>query len=131
MEEYGKKADELLLELAKKDELKNKKLMMSMWTILITSTIFYVGILLLAANTLEEGIILETIITISTILFLIAGFIGLKFEVDAGYYECQKCHYKFIPSYKEVMFGAHMGTRRLLKCPKCKKRSWTQKAMSK
>ncbi len=127
MREYDKRTGELLLELAKQDELKNKKLMMSMWTILITSTIFYVGILLLAANTLEQGIILGTIITISTILFLIAGFIGLKFEVDAGYYECQKCHYKFIPSYKEVMFGAHIGTRRHLKCPKCKKRSWTKK----
>ncbi len=131
MKEYDKRTEEILLELAKQDELKNKKLMMSMWTILITSTIFYVGILLLAANTLEQGIILGTIITISTILFLIAGFIGLKFEVDAGYYECQKCHYKFIPSYKEVMFGAHMGTIRHLKCPKCKKRSWTKKVMSK
>jgi len=131
MENYDKKAEELLLELAKKDELKNKKLMMSMWTILITSTFFYVGIILLAANTLEEGIILGTIIVLSTILFLIAGFISLKFEVDAGYYECKNCHYKFIPSYKEVVFSTHIGTTRHLRCPKCKKRSWTKKVMSK
>ncbi len=131
MREYDKKSEELLLELTKQDELKNKKLMMSMWTILITNTLFYIGIILLAANTLEEGFILGTIITISTIIFLITGFIGLKFEVDAGYYECKKCHYKFISSYKEVMFGAHIGTTRYLKCPKCKKRSWTKKVMSK
>lgn len=69
--------------MAKKEEKQNKRLMTSMWTILITSVIFYVGIILLAVNTLEEGIILGTIICVSTIVFVIAGFIALKFEVDA------------------------------------------------
>ena len=131
MKEYDKKSEELLLELAKQDELKNKKLMTSMWTILITSAIFYIGILLLAVNILEEGILLGTIICISTIIFLIAGCISLKFEVDAGYYECKNCHHKFIPTYKKVMFAMHMSTTRYLKCPKCHKKSWAKKVMSK
>ena len=131
MKEYDKKSEELLLELAKQDELKNKKLMTSMWTILITSAIFYIGILLLAVNTLEEGILLRTIICVSTIIFVIAGFIALKFEVDAGYYECKKCHHRFIPTYKEVLFAMHISTTRYLKCPKCHKRSWAKKVMSK
>ena len=131
MKEYDKKAEELLLELAKQDELKNRKLMTSMWTILIVSAIFYVGILLLAVNTLEEGILLGTIICVSTIIFLIAGFISLKFEVDAGYYECKKCHHKFIPTYKSALFAMHMSTTRYLKCPKCHKRSWAKKVMTK
>ena len=131
MKEYDKKSEELLLELAKQDELKNKKLMTSMWTILITSAIFYIGILLLAVNTLEEGILLGTIICVSTIIFVIAGFIALKFEVDAGYYECKKCHHRFIPTYKEVLFAMHISTTRYLKCPKCHKRSWAKKVMSK
>lgn len=131
VKEYNKKTEELLLELAKQDELKNKKLMASMWAILVTSTIFYIGILLLAVNTLEEGIILGAIICVSTILFLIAGFIGLKFEVDAGYYECKNCHHKFIPTYRDVMLGAHLSTTRHLKCPNCHKRSWAKKVMTK
>ena len=131
MKEYDKKAEELLVELAKQDELKNKKLMASMWTILITSAIFYVAILLLAVNTLEEGILLGTIICVSTMIFIIAGFIALKFEVDAGYYECKKCHHKFIPTYKDVLFAMHMSTTRHLKCPECHKRSWAKKVMSK
>ncbi len=131
MVEYDKRSEELLVELSKQDELKNQKLMMSMWTILITSTLFYIGIILLAIATLKEGILLGTIIITSTIVFLIAGFIGLKFEVEAGYYECKKCHYKFVPSYKEVMFSTHIATTRHLKCPKCKKRSWARKVMSK
>ena len=131
MKEYDKKSEELLLKLAKQDELKNKKLMTSMWTILITSSIFYIEILLLAVNILEEGILLGTIICVSTIIFLIAGFIALKFEVDAGYYECKNCHHKFVPTYREVLWAMHMGTTRYLKCPKCNNRSWSKKVLSK
>ena len=131
MKNYEKKTEELLVELTKQDELKNKKLMTSMWTILITASIFYIGILLLAVNTLEKGALLGTIICISTTLFVIAAFIALKFELDAGYYECKKCHHKFVPTYKEVMMAMHMSTTRYLKCPKCNKKSWAKKVMSK
>jgi len=131
MKDNKKKMQELLLELAKQDELKNKKLMTSMWTILITSAIFYVGILLIAVNTLEEGILLGTIIFVSTMIFVIACFIALKFELDAGYYECKKCHHKHVPSYFNVLWAPHMSTTRYLKCPKCGKRSWSKKVMIK
>ena len=131
MKDYNKKTEELLIEMAKKEEQQNKRLMTSMWTILITSAIFYVGILLLAVNTLEEGIMLGTIICVSTIVFVIAGFIALKFEVDAGYYECKKCHHKFVPTYKNALFAMHMSTTRYLKCPNCNKRSWSKKVMTK
>ena len=131
MNNYNEIAEKTLLEMAKKEEIQNKRLMTSMWTILITSTIFYVGMLLLAVNILEEGIMLGTIICVSTIIYLIAGFIALKFEVDAGYYECKNCHHKFVPTYKEVMFATHLATIRHLKCPKCHKRSWAKKVMSK
>lgn len=112
---YNEIAERRLLEMAKKEERQNKRLIVSMWTILGTSALFYVGILLLAINTLEEGILLGTIICVSTIVFLIAGFIGLKLEVEAGYYECKKCHHKFVPTYKEVMLATHIATTRHLK----------------
>ena len=111
--------------------IKNKKLMASMWTLIITSAVFYVGILTLAVNTLEEGFLLGTIICVSTILFVIAGFIALKLEVDAGYYECKKCHHKFIPTYLKALVSMHMSTTRYMKCPKCGKWSWCKKTMSK
>ncbi|MBR3898594.1 MAG: helix-turn-helix domain-containing protein [Bacilli bacterium] len=130
-EDYEKKTDELLIELAKQDKLKNEKLMTSMWTILITSALFYIGIILVSINTIEKELMLGTIICISTIMFLTASFIALKFELDAGYYECKKCHHRFIPTYKEVLFAMHISTTRYLKCPKCHKRSWTKKVMTK
>ena len=131
MKDYENKTEELLIELAKQDELKNKKLMTSMWTILITNSIFYFVILLLAVNTLEEGFLLGAIICVSTIIFVITGFIALKFEVDAGYYECRKCHNRFVPSFKQALIAPHMSTTRYMKCPKCNKKSWAKKVMSK
>ena len=131
MKDYKEKNEELLLELAKQDELKNKKLMTSMWTLLITSVLFYVGILLISVNTLEEGVLLGTIICVSTVIFLISAFIALKFEKDAGYYECKNCHHKHVPTYFSVLWAPHMSTTRYLKCPKCGKRTWSKKVMTK
>lgn len=131
MKDDKKRTEELLIEMAKQEEFKNKKLMTSMWTILITSAIFYISILFLAVNTLEEGLLLGSIICGSTLLFLIAGFIALKFEVDAGYYECRKCYHRFVPSYMQVLMAPHMSTTRYLKCPKCGKRTWSKKVMAK
>ena len=131
MKNFEKKTDELLVELAKLDEIKNKKNMISMWTILITSSIFYVSFLVLAISTLEKGVLLSIIIAGATFVFMVASFIALKFEVDAGYYECKKCHHKFVPTFRQALNAPHIGTTRYLKCPECHKRSWSKKVMSK
>lgn len=131
VKDYNKKTEELLIKMAKQEEIKNKKLMTSMWTILIIGAIFYTSIVVLAVNTLEEGLLLGTIICCATILFVIAGFIALKFEVDAGYYECKNCHHRHVPSYSAVLWAPHMSTTRYLKCPKCNKRTWSKKVMTK
>ena len=131
MKDYNKKTEELLIEMAKQEEIKNKKLLTSMWTILIVSVVFYIGIILLAVNTLEEGTLLGVIICISTIVLLIAAFIALKFEVDAGYYECKNCHHKYVPTYMQVLLAPHISTTRYLKCPECNKRSYSKKVMTK
>ena len=131
MNNYNEIAEKTLLEMAKKEELQNKRLLTSMWTILIVSVVFYTGIILLAVNTLEEGMLLGVIICVSTIVLLIAGFIALKFEVDAGYYECKYCHHKYVPTYMQVLLAPHISTTRYLKCPECNKRSYSKKVMTK
>ncbi|MBQ3307904.1 MAG: helix-turn-helix domain-containing protein [Bacilli bacterium] len=131
MKEYNKKTEELLLEMARGEELKNKKIMINMWVLLITALIFYIGIITLAVLTLEEGPILGAVICSSTIFFILVCFYGLKLEIDAGYYECKNCHYKFIPSYYIALFAPHVHTTRYMKCPECHKYSWAKKVMTK
>ena len=131
MKDYEKKTEELLVELSKQEEKKNKRLMMDMWIILITVFIFYIGIMTLACYTLEEGPILGTIICVSTIVLVLVCFYALKLEIDAGYYECHNCHHKFVPTYFEALITPHVHTIRFLKCPKCGKRTWSKKVMTK
>lgn len=129
MKDYERKTEELLLELSKQEELKNKKLMTSMWVLIITDCIFYVSILLLACNTLEEGTTLGIIIVLSTLLFVLVAFYALKLEIDAGYYECNNCHHKFIPRYLTAVIAPHVHTTRYMRCPKCKKITWAKKVL--
>ena len=132
MKDYEKKTDELLVELAKQEEIKNKKMITDMYVLTITTVVFYIGITLLAAYTLGEGTMFGVIVAVSTIILVIVAFYALRLEIDAGYYECKKCHHRYVPdSYLKVMIAPHLDTTRYLKCPKCGKRSWSKKVMSK
>ncbi len=129
MENLDKKTEELLLEMAKKEEMQNKRLMTAMWTILIITILFYMTVLFASIQIFGEGPIQLVITLVATLILLVFCFIALKFEVDAGYYQCKKCRHKFVPTYKEVVMAMHMGTTRYLKCPECNKRSWCKKVM--
>ena len=132
MKDYEKKTQELLLELAKQDELKNKRLITDMWVITITAFIFYIALIVISCSMLEEGPILGTIICISTVVLLIVCFYGFKLEVDAGYYECKHCHHIFEEKkYFKLLMAPHIGTSRYQKCPNCGKKSMAKKVMNK
>lgn len=131
MKEYSKKADDLLVELTRQEEKKNKRILMDMWVLVITTGLFYIGILTLGYYAFGEGPVLGTIIVISTLVLIAVCFYGLKLEIEAGYYECNKCHHKFVPKYFVAMISPHMSTTRFMKCPNCGKRSWCKKSMSK
>ena len=131
MKDYNKKTEELLLELAKQEEVKNKKILANMWVLMISALLFYLGIVALACTALEEGPILGTIICASTVLLVVIAFYAFKLEVDAGYYECNKCHHKHVPNYFMALIMPHINLTRFLKCPKCHKWSWSKKVMTK
>ena len=131
MPDYDKKMEDLLIELSKIEEIKNKKLITNMYVLVITTLIFYLGIILLASNTLEEGILLDLIVCISTFILVIISLYAVRVEANTGYYECKKCHNKYIASYSSAILAPHINTTRFLKCPNCNKRTWAKKVMSK
>ena len=132
MKDYNKKTEELLIELARQEEINNKKLFTSMYIIYATSFIFYIGIVVLASYTLEEGPILLSIVIAATVIMMALCFYGFKLEVEAGYYECRNCHNKFTTkNYFLTLLAPHFGTTRYMKCPKCNKLSWCKKVMTK
>ena len=129
MENNNQKNEQLLLDMAKELERKNKTIWSSMWAIMIVSiTALFAGILI-AAFLIPEGIWqLVTILGIC-IVFLMPCFYALKLEVSVGAYKCKHCGHEFVPTYKKALMAMHFGTTRYLKCPKCNKRTWCKKRL--
>lgn len=125
----NKKTEELLVEMTKQEEAKNRRLLADMWVLMISALIFYLIIVWIAVETLEEGPVLGTVICLSTILLVLVAFYAFKNEIDAGYYECRRCHHKHIPKYFVALVLPHINLTRFLKCPKCHKWSWSKKVL--
>ena len=131
MENSNQKNEQLLLDMAKELEKKNKTVWSSMWMIMSVSLIFLLGGLAVSAFLIPEGVWqLVTILGIC-VVFLIPCFYALKLEVSVGAYKCQNCGYEIVPTYKEAMMAMHRGFTRHLMCPNCNKRTWCKKVLKK
>ena len=131
MENSNEKNEQLLLDMAKELETKNKTIWSSMWAIMIVSMTALIAGIFIAAFLIPEGIWqLVTILGIC-IVFLIPCFYALKLEVSVGAYKCKNCGHEIVPTYKEVLMAKHKGFTRHLMCPKCNKRTWCKKILKK
>ena len=135
MDNYSKELENNLLELVKQKEQADKRLLrMEIVTgILCLLPLLFCAIII--PFFIESGAIEEwlgaLIIGLSLLPLLIAIPFLIKIEQTAGYYECQHCGHKHIPTYKAVFMAMHMGRTRYLKCPNCGKKSWQKKTISK
>ncbi len=123
--------EQLLLEMAKEVERKNKIVWTSMWVIMIVSMIALFASLFIAAFIIPQGVWQAVVIIVSCIVFLIPCFYALNLEVSVGAYKCKNCGNEIVPTYKQAMMAMHAGTTRYLKCPKCNKRTWCKKVINK
>ena len=129
MKDYDKKLEENLLDLAKKEETQNKKMMIYEYVIGFISSITFLVLMFTLSYAVENQVVRIILFIIAFLILIVGVSFALKIETETGYYECKKCHHKYIPSYKSVYFAMHYGTTRYLKCPKCHKKSWNKKVM--
>ena len=131
MKDYSKKTEELLLEMQKQKEEADKRLLQ------IEILMGWIAILPLLISTAIVSIVPmeewlgSVIVGTSIIPLLIATPFALKIEQIAGYYECKKCHHRYVPTYTGVFSAMHYGRTRYMKCPKCNKRGWQKKVIRK
>ena len=129
--ENNHKNEQILLDMAKEIEKKNKTVWKSMWIIMGISFAGLIGGLAVASFLIPEGIWqLVTILTVC-VLFLIPCFYALKLEISVGAYKCKNCGYEIVPTYMQALNAMHRGTTRYLKCPECGKRTWCKKVLKK
>ena len=131
MENNNQKNEQLLLDMAKELEKKNKTIWSSMWVIMIVSITALIAGILIAGLLIPEGVWQLVVILGLCVVFLIPCFYALKLEVSVGAYKCKNCGHEIVPTYKEAMMAMHRGFTRYLKCPKCNKRTWCKKILKK
>ncbi len=131
MNNYNEKVEKNLLEIVKQKEEADKRLLkMEIVLGLLISIVFFVLIFIASFAEMEDRLRIILIIT-GFIPFIIMIPFALRIEQKAGYYECQKCHHKYIPTYSSVLWAMHINRTRYMKCPKCGKYSWQHKTISK
>lgn len=123
------KNEQLLLNITKELERKNKIIWKSMWVIMLISMIAMFTGIFVSAFLIPEGIWQLVSILSLCIVFLIPCFYALKLEVSVGSYKCKNCGNEIVPTYSQALWSMHNGTTRYLKCPNCKKRSWCKKVI--
>ena len=131
MNNYNEKAEKNLLEMKRQKEESDKVLLRMEIVIGIIVVVAFLIIMAIAAYAdMAEGV-RYGLIASAAIPFFVICFVMIRIEQKAGYYECQKCHHKYIPTYSSVCWAMHMGRTRYMKCPNCGKRSWQKKVISK
>ena len=131
MENQNQKNEELLLEMSKELERKNRTIWNTMWVIMGVCMLGLFAGLFAVARFMQEGPWMLVAILGLCVLFLIPCFYALKLEVSVGAYKCKNCGHEIVPTYREALWAMHMGTTRHLKCPACGKHTWCKKVIKK
>lgn len=131
MNNYNKELENNLLEMIKQKEKADKQLLKLEWVIGILSMIvLFTPILIGAFLPMEDW--KRIVLVFSGFIPAMVGFcFAVKIEQVAGYYECKECAHRYVPTYKAVNLAPHMGRTRYMCCPKCGKKSWHKKVLTK
>ena len=132
MDDYKEIAEKNLAESVRIEREKNQKLTKAEefigWLGVAVSFIMIVCGVLFASEAPTAALIL---ILTGGALVLITTIYATLLECDNGYYECQSCKHRHVPSKKAVIFSVHVGSDRVMKCHKCGQQVWHKKVMTK
>ena len=130
-EAYNKKVEENLLAMKQEVEEKNRQLLRTEYLIVLPTVLL--GLVLIMAASLVEmpSVWRGTLIFFSVAMIVVFAFIAVGIEQKVGYYECQKCHDRHVPTYWQANLAPHIGRTRYLKCPVCGKWSFQKKVLTK
>ena len=129
MKEKEEKTEQVLMDMMRERENKDKELLKLEIVLGLLSTIILLVCIFIASFIDISNWLKITLIVFGIIAFIIGVSYAIRIEQIAGYYECQNCHNKYIPSYNKVMFAFHIGRSRKMKCPKCNKKNYHKKVI--
>ena len=131
MDHYNKELEKNLLEMVEQKQQADKRLLTLEIFVGITATVTLFTLIFVAAFVQMADWLRFTLIGLGFVIFLAGCFCALRIEQVAGYYECKECGHRYVPTFKAVNMAMHMGRKRYMRCPKCHKKSWQKKVLSK
>ena len=130
-EAYDKRAEENLLAMRREVEEKNRQMLRTECWIAFPAVIAGL-VMVFVASFIEMPVWLRIVLIVfAFVMIFTVVFIAVGIEQKAGYYECQHCHHRYVPTYRKTNLAMHIGRTRYMKCPECGKRSWQKKVLTK
>ena len=130
-ESYDKRVEENLIEMRREIEEKNRQLLGAEIWIGAPATLAGFVMCGVAAYVEMPAWCRVVFIIFALAMILIVAFIAVGIEQKAGYYECQKCHDRHVPTYWQTNLAPHIGRTRYMRCPVCGQSSWQKKVLTK
>lgn len=130
--DYQQKAEENMVKMIQEREQNKKKAILTIITGTISTAAFITLILVVGVYT--EAIALPVkilLVCIACAIFISGLIVAMEGERTVGYYQCKACGEYFIPAFGAYVFGLHVLSTRHLQCPKCGKKTWCKKVLSK
>ena len=113
-EAYDKRAEENLLAMRREVEEKNRQMLRTEYLISFPAVIAGLFMCFVAAYVELPVWVRATLIAVAVVMILTVAFIAVGIEQKAGYYECQKCHDRHIPTYWQTNLAMHIGRTRYM-----------------
>ncbi len=129
-DEYKEKAEQNLLLMKAREVSSNKKMLALELIVGYMSTLNFLVLIFVASFVIPILAWQIVVIVFAFINLLLGVGIALKIEREVGFYECEKCHHRYVPTFKSFIWSMHIGRTRYLKCPKCGKYSWNKKQLN-
>lgn len=131
MENYNKELENNLIEMVKEKEKAHKQLLSLEVFIGVLVSVILFALVFVASFVQMENWLRIVLIAVGFVVFIIGIAFALRIEQTAGYYKCAECGHKYIPTYSSMLWSMHMGRTRYMQCPKCGKKSWQKKVITK
>lgn len=131
VENYDKELEKNLIEVVKQKERADRQLLTLEIVVGCVCIAVMLALCMIASFANIADWLRIVLIVVGLLPLLVAMPFMIRIEQTAGYYECKECGNKYIPEYGSVFMAMHYGRTRYMKCPKCGKRSWQKKVISK
>ena len=130
-ESYNRKVEENIIALRQEIEEKNRQMLQLEYLVSIPGIVAGLAMCFVGSFAEMPTWLRLTIIIFALLMIFTVAFVAVGIEQKAGYYECQECHHRYVPTYWQTNLAMHRGRTRYMKCPKCGRSSWQRKVLTK